>query len=103
MSNPEDKDSPLDWNAEVVFNRTFRTVDAVCMNRLHPITFGETMWLLGHYYNHAWVTPEINSAGVAALGALTGKSSYPPYTRTSNSLEPSTNLLDTSSTCSSVK
>jgi len=81
MSNPDDKDSPLDWNAGIVVNRTFRTIDAVYINRLHPITFGETMWLLGHYYNYAWVTPEINSAGVAALGALTGKSSYPPYTR----------------------
>lgn len=81
MSNPNDPDSPRDWNYVVVMDRRTKEVVATVHSRVDPITIGKIMWHLGHWYNYAWLSPEINSAGIACLGALTGKAGLPPYIR----------------------
>ena len=79
--DPTNEDSPRDWNVIYVFNRSLQQFDAEFRSRCDPHTAGKVLWLLGHYYNYAWTSPEINSMGIAALGVLTGKTGLPPYGR----------------------
>jgi len=81
LSNPQDEESPRDWYVAVVWNRTTKTLAAAIRCRIDPHEGGELLWLLGKWYNEAWVSPEINSAGIASLGALTGKTGLPIYVR----------------------
>ena len=61
--------------AQVLNRRTMEQV-AVWRGRLDPITFGEELWKLGHFYNDALVTTEIEGPGYGSIGKLIGMN-YP--------------------------
>lgn len=58
-----------------VLNRQTYEIVAVWHDRVNPIYFAEQMILLGDFYNHAMICPEIEGGGQAAIGYIT-KSNY---------------------------
>lgn len=81
LSNPQDEESPRDFGPGGVWDRTAKRLAAVQRSRCDPHTNGEQLWLVGHWYNNAWVSPEVNKDGIAALGVLTGRTGWPTYGR----------------------
>lgn len=72
LSDQADPDSDRDHNAAIVWNRDRGRIDAILHTRQDPHTFMLWCWLLGHYYNYAWLCPEVNNNGAAVIGVLRG-------------------------------
>lgn len=81
-----------------VLNRQTYEIVAVWHDRVNPIYFAEQMILLGDFYNHAMICPEVEGGGQACVGYMV-KSNYgnlwrdrrPDRTRTSQVFGWSTN------------
>ncbi len=67
--------------AQVINRRTLEQV-AEWRGRIDPVSFADVLFLLGHFYNTAWVTNEIEGPGYSTIGALLGKN-YPKVYRKS--------------------
>jgi len=61
LSNPKSEESPRDYSVATVWDRRRREVVAIYRGRTDPHTFGKLMWIMGHWYNYAWISPEINA------------------------------------------
>ena len=72
LADVGDLDSERDFSAAVVLDRTRRTVVATLRCQIDPHNFALWLWLLGRWYNGAWICPELNHNGVAVLGVLRG-------------------------------
>jgi hypothetical protein len=58
-----------------VLNRQSYEIVAVWHDRVNPIYFAEQMILLGDFYNHCTICPEVEGGGQACIGYIT-KSAY---------------------------
>lgn len=77
QSDQKDPDSARDYSAASIFCRDTRTYVATFHARLDPHSFGFWLWLMGTWYNDAWICPELNNNGVAVLGVLRGSVMLP--------------------------
>ncbi len=53
-----------------VINRASLKQVAVYHNHCDPVTFGKDMMLLGDFYGHAMICPEVEGGGMAAIGVI---------------------------------
>ena len=67
LLNPNDERSEADFNAAVVLNRNTGLIAAVYHGRDDPDKFGVQCLLASRFYNNAWSSPEVNSAGLVVL------------------------------------
>ena len=81
QSDPENPDSTRDYSVATVMDRQSLRVVAMIQCQIPPLPFGQVLWMMGHWYNQAWVVPEINSPGIAVLGVLIGDTEWPVYPR----------------------
>ena len=79
LADPSNPKSASDRHAGGVLERTDRKLVAVLVSPtlpgnmpLDPDLFGVELRKVAMWYNMAWVSPEMNSCGMAALGALRG-------------------------------
>lgn len=70
LSDPLDENSKADDSAASVMDRHDLTQVAEFCGRIDPDLFGVELLKAARWYHNAWVTPEINSAGFAALAKL---------------------------------
>lgn len=59
-----------DPSAAVVINRSNGEQVARIKAHLEPDMFGEELWKLGHFYNGAWICPELNNHGGTVISRL---------------------------------
>jgi len=67
LSDPADVRSAPDFSAAAVLDRRERRIDAVWHGQTEADYFGEELLKAAEWYNEAWVSPEINGVGMAAL------------------------------------
>ncbi|HUX02155.1 MAG TPA: hypothetical protein VMY35_14410 [Phycisphaerae bacterium] len=67
LSDPADMRSAPDFSAAAVLNRRERRIDAVWHGQTEADYFGEELLKAAQWYNEAWVSPEVNGVGMAAL------------------------------------
>jgi hypothetical protein len=79
LSDQQDADSDRDYSAASVFCRNTREYVATLHCRLDPHRYALWLYLLGRWYNNAWLCPELNNNGVAVLGVLRGTVQVPGY------------------------
>lgn len=70
LADPSDPRSAADWSTGIVLNRRLLSIDAVWRGQIEPDYVGEQLHLASTWYNTAWVSPEVNAAGMAALVPL---------------------------------
>lgn len=69
ISDRKDEKSEPDYHGAVVLNRNTGLVAAIFHGRCDTDFFGKQCVLGSKYYNNAWSSPEINSAGLVVLNS----------------------------------
>jgi len=80
LSDPADVKSSPDYHAGVVLDRRELRIDAVWHGQTEPDYFGEELLKAAIWYNEAWVSPEANGVGMAALVPIR-RANYPKLYR----------------------
>lgn len=75
-SDQNNASSDPDFSAGFVLNRVTMEQVAAWHGRIDPDMFGAELCKAGHYYNKAWLSPEINACGLATLLVIR-RANYP--------------------------
>jgi hypothetical protein len=81
VSDSSDPRSEPDFATGMVLRRRDLATVATFRAHIEPDYLGEQLCMMGERYNHAWASPEINAAGMAALAIFTRRSYARLYRR----------------------
>ena len=68
--DPNDPHGKRDMSAIMVLDRRSLSTVAMWCGRIDPDLFGVEMLKAGYYFNHAWMSPEVNNAGQSTLDVI---------------------------------